>query len=80
MHKDNERRFSEAITAGERRFAGAVADIKDVMHRMSRILQHHGLTLDDHKDRLGRFEEPGQSSRCSRFLRSERRLAADTPL
>ena len=48
MHRDAEKRPTES---GER-LAAAVADIKDLMNRMGRILEHRDISIDDHEDRI----------------------------
>ena len=45
IHKDNEKR---------------VVLLMDTMNRMGRILEMHGMAIDDHEDRLDKLEHPGQ--------------------
>ena len=45
-----------AFCQGRRETGAAVTDIKDVMNRMGRILEHHDISIDDHKDRIDRLE------------------------
>jgi hypothetical protein len=40
----------------DERLTAAVTDIKDVMNRMGRILEHHDLTIDDDDDRIDRLD------------------------
>ena len=56
MHTDNEGK----LAALDKKFTEAVADIKDLLNRMGRILEHHDLSIDDHEERIDRLERPDQ--------------------
>lgn len=56
MHRETEKRLTES----DGRLTAAVTDIKDVINRMGRILEHHDLSIDDHEDRIDRLERGGK--------------------